>query len=197
MNRNVHFPGPAQDGLNKMFAKHLPDVAPPKFQSELYHPDMPMYHDDPTPIGSGSVTPSLLLNHQVNAGSLGPENVGGAIEGWLRKWTSNMMSPAEYAAHVAQQKQQKKGRLGPRTSVGAPGRGVGGVGDLIEMTDEFEIGADEEDEEDSRGRAKSVIYLGQDEGGAAASGSGASYLGGGGVKGRPVSATSKKSGKDD
>jgi hypothetical protein len=74
---------------------------------------------------------------------------------------------------------------------------MGGVGDLIEMTDEFEIGADEEDEEDSRGRAKSVIYLGQDESGGGASGSGARFLSGGGVKGRTVSATSKKSGKDD
>lgn len=196
MNRNVHFPGPAQDGLNKIFAKHLPDVAPPKFQSELYQPDTPMYHDDPTPIGSGAVTPSLLPNHQGTPGSLGLENVGGAIEGWLRKWTSNMMSPTEYAAHVAQQKQRKKGQLGPRTSVGAPGRGVGGVGDLIEMTDEFEIGDAEEDEEESRGRAKSVIYLGQEEGGASGA-SGASFLGVGAVQGRNVSAASKKSGKDD
>jgi hypothetical protein len=67
------------------------------------------------------------------------------------------------------------------------------------MTDEFELGTDEEDEEERRGRVGSVIYLGQDDGGApAASGSGASYLGGGGVKGRTVSATSKgKSGKGD
>ena len=192
MNRNVHFPGPAQDGLNKMFAKHLPDVAPPKFQSELYHPDVPVYSDD-TPTGSGAVTPSLLPNHQSGVASpsgLGLENVGGAIEGWVRKWTSNMMSPAEYAAHVAAQKQtRKKGQLGPRTSVGAPGRGVGGVGDLIEMTDEFELGSDG-DEEDERGRQKSAVYLGQESGG------GSGFSGGAGAKGRSVSGTAK-SGKDD
>lgn len=200
MRSNVRFPGPAQDGLNKMFAKHLPDVAPPKFQSELHPPETPLgaYHDDPTPTGSGAVTPSLLPVHQgAAAGNLGLEHVGGAIEGWLRKWTSNMMSPAEYAAHVAQQKQKNKGQLGPRTSVGAPGRGVGGVGDLIEMTDEFELGTDEEEEE-QRGRVGSVIYLGQDEGRGGGTGSGASYLGDGGVKGRNVSATAKgKSGKGD
>ena len=195
MSTNVRFPGPAQDGLNKIFAKHLPDVAPPKFQSELHPPEPPLYHDDPTPTGSGAVTPSLLPGHQ--AGNLGFEHVGGAIEGWVRKWTANMMSPAEYAAHVAQQKKQrKKGQLGPRTSVGAPGRGVGGVGDLIEMTDEFELGSDEEEGEEARGRGGGGGFLGQEEAGG--SGSGVGFLGGGGVKGRGVGAVAKgKSGKGD
>ena len=211
MSTKVRHPGPAQDGLNALFAKHLPDVAPPKFQSELHPPpetSMGLYHDD---TGSGAGTPSLLPSHQGGsaAGSgLGLENFGGAIEGWVRKWTKGMMSPGEYAAFVAQQKQKQRGQaakaagqkarvVGPRTSVGAPGAGVGGVGDLIEMTDEFELGTDTEEEEEGRGRGGGAGFLGQESAGG--SGSGASFFGGaGGVKGRTVGASVKgKSGKGD
>ena len=60
MARNVHTPGPAQDGLNKFFAKHLPDVAPPAGnQRDLLRLDVPLYSDEEgTPVGSGVVTPS-------------------------------------------------------------------------------------------------------------------------------------------
>ncbi|KAK5119637.1 hypothetical protein LTR85_007466 [Meristemomyces frigidus] len=143
MNRNVHFPGPAQDGLNKMFAKHLPDVAPPRAQQNLLTPEMPLYSDDVTPMTSGATTPNLGKN-------LNLENVGGAIEGWMRRMATNAksaMEPAERARAA-------------RASVGTPGRGAGGVGDLIEMTDEFEIGDDEEDDDDGRGRKGSVVHVG-------------------------------------
>lgn len=143
MNRNVHFPGPAQDGLNKMFAKHLPDVAPPRTQQNLLTPEMPLYSDEGTPMTSGATTPNLGKN-------LNLENVGGAIEGWMRRMATSAksaMEPAERARAA-------------RASVGAPGRGAGGVGDLIEMTDEFEIGDDEVDEYEGRGRKGSVVRVG-------------------------------------
>ncbi|KAK3696858.1 hypothetical protein LTR37_017764 [Vermiconidia calcicola] len=159
MGSNVRFPGPAQDGLNKVFAKHLPDVAPPRNQVDLYQPDLPMYSDD---TGSGYATPNLLQNHNAN---LNIENVGGAIESWVRRIASKAMTPTE----------QKGKARAARASVGQSGRGGGGVGDLIEMTDEFEIGGDDDDEEEERGRTgrtNSVIHLGSE------GGSGANYFGG-------------------
>lgn len=58
MGTNVRSPGPAQDGLNKLFSAHLPDLAPrSSFES---------------------------MNSHSSHGN-GIENVGGAIEGWVRK----------------------------------------------------------------------------------------------------------------
>lgn len=145
MSKSVASPGPAQDPLNKMFAKHLPDVAPPRNQQSLYQPEMPLYTDaQTTPLGSGANTPNAMANMNVNL-----ENVGGAIEGWMRRVAAkakDAMDPAER-------------RTAARASVGTPGRGVGGIGDLIEMTDEFEIG-DDEAEEGERGRQGSQDVLG-------------------------------------
>ena len=60
LGREVRSPGPAQDGLNKLFAPHLPNIAPrASFESEV------------------STTSS--------ATGTGIETVGGAIEGWVRK----------------------------------------------------------------------------------------------------------------
>lgn len=148
MNKNVHFPGPAQDGLNKLFAKHLPDVAPPRTQQALLIPEIPLYTDEPTPVTSGTTTPSYSKNIKL-------ENLGGAIESWMRRvatQTKAVMTPTE---------RQKAAR----TSVGTPGRGAGAIGDLIEMTNEFEIGGDGEDGEDGededRGRRGSSGNAGQ------------------------------------
>jgi LysM repeat protein len=139
MNKNVSSPGPGQDGLNKFFARHLPDVAPPKNQQSLYQPEMPLYSDDT----SGATTPG---SHALNNGNINIENVGGAIESWMRRVASkakDAMEPTERA------------KMG-RASVGAPSKGVQGIGDLIEMTDEFEIGDDEDDDEGDRGRQGSA-----------------------------------------
>jgi len=102
MGRNVRSPGPAQDGLNKLFAKHLPDVAPrSSFES---------------------------INSDSSHGN-GIENIGGAVEGWVRKLATK-------AAHTVQS--------------GAP-RGKSGVGDLIELSeDAFEVGHDEREDEGRR-----------------------------------------------
>ena len=92
MGRDVRSPGPAQDGLNKLFAAHLPNLAPRKsFES---------------------------VNSNSSHGNGGIENVGGAIESWMRKLATK-------AANSVQ----------PPT----PG-GKSGVGDLIELSeDAFEI----------------------------------------------------------
>ena len=149
MNRNVHFPGPAQDGLNKFFAKHLPNVAPPRNHQALLTPEMPLYSDELTPIASGATSPNLMATN-VNL-----ENVGGAIETWMRRM-------ATQAKGAMQNPERQKAA---RASVGTPGKGAGGIGDLIEMTDEFEIGDDDvneshDDEEHGRGRRESVLRVG-------------------------------------
>lgn len=138
MNKNVSSPGPGQDGLNKLFARHLPDVAPPRNQQSLYQPEMPLYSDI-----SGASTPG---SQALNNGNIKIENVGSAIESWMRRVASkakDAMEPTERA------------KMG-RASVGTPVKGVHGIGDLIEMTDEFEIGGDDEDDEGERGRQGSA-----------------------------------------
>lgn len=72
MRSNVRSPGPAQDGLNKMFAAHLPKLAP-KTSSESIH------------------------STSSHGNTSGIENLGGALEGWVRKVAnkaSNSMQPS-------------------------------------------------------------------------------------------------------
>ena len=68
MGRNVRSPGPAQDGLNKIFAKHLPDVAP----------------------RSSHESDASESNH-----ANGIDSVGGAVEGWVRKLASRAASTVQ------------------------------------------------------------------------------------------------------
>ncbi|KAK4893582.1 hypothetical protein LTR27_008049 [Elasticomyces elasticus] len=185
MQRNVRFPGPAQDGLNKMFAKHLPDVAPPRQQQNLLAPEMPLYTDEGgviTPMASGATSPNLMMMGTGNGVSVG--EMAGGIENWMRRMASNAkdaMAPPERVKAA-------------RASVGVEGRGKGGVGDLIEMTDEFEIGDDDDDvndyggEEGGRGRQGSVVHVGLEP-----SSSATSYFDGG-VRERSKGG---KRGKDD
>jgi hypothetical protein len=62
-------PGPAEDPLNKMFAHHLPSVAPPGF----------------TPRATPRATPRVSTDSMRSNSSTGLGEVGGAIEGWVRK----------------------------------------------------------------------------------------------------------------
>lgn len=138
MGKNIKSPGPGQDGLNKIFASHLPNVAPPPNQQNLYLPDIPLYSDTPETGTPGTQTPN----------GLGLENVGGAIENWARK----IAIKAKTALDAPELQ-----KPAARTSVGLPGPGGNGIGDLIEMADQFEIGGDQDDyEEEERGRQTSV-----------------------------------------
>lgn len=89
LGRDVHNPGPAQDRLNKIFAPHLPNVAP-----------------------------RTSFESVTSTSSTGVENVGGAIEGWVRKLASKAVA---------------------RVQSPAPG-GRAGIGDLIELVDSVEVG---------------------------------------------------------
>lgn len=88
LGRDVHNPGPAQDRLNKMFAPHLPNVAP-----------------------------RTSFDSVASTSSTGIENVGGTIEGWVRKIANKAVA---------------------RVQSPAPG-GRSGIGDLIELVDSVEV----------------------------------------------------------
>jgi hypothetical protein len=68
-NMSMPVPGPAEDPLNKMFAHHLPNVAPPGF----------------TPRATPRATPRVSTDSMRSNSSTGLGEVGGAIEGWVRK----------------------------------------------------------------------------------------------------------------
>ena len=91
LGREVRSPGPAQDGLNKLFAAHLPNVAP-RASFESAHSNS----------------------------SHGIENVGGAIEGWMRKIASKAKESVQPPSHSSKS----------------------AVGDLIELSDTFDLADD-------------------------------------------------------
>lgn len=201
MNKNVRCPGPAQDGLNKLFASHLPNVAPPAHQQRLYMPDVPVYTDNAAAGDARGVSPFGRAQSGIMTGALTPtpsnpgvdiQQVGAAVEGWLRKFAVTARNALENGGLPSQ-----SGRASPalsavrgHTGSAAAGSGTGasmgpsGVGDLIEMADSFEIGDDDEaGMHHGRGRVGGAL------------GSGAGTSGGTGVKSRAKSGV--KSGKAD
>ena len=114
MGREVRSPGPGQDGLNRLFAAHLPNLSPRRsFDS---------------------------VNSTSSQGNGGIENVGGTIEGWMRKLATKAASSVQPSN---------------------PG-GESGAGDLIELSeDAFEIGnanhAEEEDRRSATGNTNAGI----------------------------------------
>ena len=88
LGHDVRSPGPAQDKLNQLFAPHLPNVAP-----------------------------RTSFESVASTSSTGIENVGGAIEGWMRK----MATRAAAAVQTP------------------PLGGKSGAGDLIELMEGWEL----------------------------------------------------------
>lgn len=103
LGKEVRNPGPAQDGLNKIFASHLPNVAP-----------------------------RTSFESATSTSSTGIENIGGAIEGWVRKLAT---------------------KAAARVQSPAPGS-RSGIGDLIELTDAFQL---EDESEDCKNRESSTV----------------------------------------
>ncbi|KAI9652218.1 MAG: hypothetical protein M1831_007127 [Alyxoria varia] len=129
--RGPSAPGPST-GLDQKLSKHFPKLAAP---AEGNAEDE---YDEHSPYG-GFVT---------------FENVGGAIEGWMRKLAKNAAKAVEPPAQRPTVSRTQKD-LG----LGISGSQVTGDGDLIELSNAFEIGDDELDEEDKmddpqRGRAR-------------------------------------------
>ncbi|KAI4163370.1 MAG: hypothetical protein LQ342_003105 [Letrouitia transgressa] len=87
MGEDARGPGPAQDGLNKLFAAHLPNVAPRSSFDSIH-----------------------------SNSSTGIENVGGAIEGWVRKMANKAVAGIQGSTATARSR----------------------TGDLIELAPAFE-----------------------------------------------------------
>ncbi|KAF2180579.1 carbohydrate-binding module family 50 protein [Zopfia rhizophila CBS 207.26] len=140
LGRNVRSPGPAQDGLNKLFASHLPNVEPPPGQ-EYFTPWAPSLLESGggTTVqhgGSGAITP-------LGGTGIDLQDVGGAIEGWMRKMASQASKILTDPSTPGQ---------GKRSAVPVIGAVGGDLGDLIELRDDaFEIG-DDGDENTAGGR---------------------------------------------
>ncbi|EAT80060.2 hypothetical protein SNOG_12762 [Parastagonospora nodorum SN15] len=132
----------SQDGLNKKFAQYLPSMAPPPGQ-EYFTPWAASLLDQESGVshqygGSGAPTP-------VNGVDL--QEIGGAIEGWMRKVGSQAQKMLTEPGTPGQ---------GKRSAVPVLGAVGGDLGDLIELQDDaFEIGDDERD----RGRARNDDLL--------------------------------------
>ncbi|KAF2835244.1 carbohydrate-binding module family 50 protein [Patellaria atrata CBS 101060] len=145
MSANVRSPGPAQNNkVENFLAKHLPDVAPPPNQTVFtpWTPGLGDLSEFDTLSGAGQVGSSTA---GTGAGvGFDLENVGGAIEGWVRKMATKATKVMEPTGNTQ------------RSGLSVVGLGAGsGIGDLIELTDAFEIGGDEDDE-DRRGRTDAV-----------------------------------------
>lgn len=134
LGRNVRSPGPAQDGLNKIFAAHLPNMAPPPGQ-EYFTPWAPslLDPDGTRSAGSGALTPA--------AADMNLHDIGGAIEGWVRKVGSQ-------AQKLLSDPPVANTRRPPVPGV-SPARGA--LGDLIELQDDAFDGAAAEE---ARGRSR-------------------------------------------
>lgn len=174
--KGIAAPGPPDDKFTKMVSKHIPGIIPAPVT--IGASAMATVFDDDYAGGSGASTPTGTHT------GLGIEQMGGAIEGWVRKLATRAARAVEPAAGAV------SGSLSPRARTaglgsgiaGPGGKRVGGVaeGDLIELSDAFELGEDEVDDEDraldelEHERAKKGTYGAEERGrrGRAASGSG-------------------------
>jgi hypothetical protein len=176
LGKNVRLPGPAKDRLNELLGPHLPNVAPPPSQT-VFTPWNPGLSYDNELISFGAENVSAT-----SGGGVDLQVVGGAIERWVRKTAKRAATALETSSATAAAK----------GNAGVQGMGAGsGVGDLIELTDAFEIG-DEEMERQTGGLDVSTGL----------SGSSGTMLGGGdieGVRGRKLNrdVDTGKSGKGD
>ncbi|KAJ5622172.1 hypothetical protein N7528_005404 [Penicillium herquei] len=110
LDRTSTAPGPALDGLSKFFSQHMPQLAPPAPSQD---PRRPSFGSESTVVSNAST---------------GLENIGGALEGWVRKVASR--------AKVGLSDMQGSSTP-PKTGRGRS-PGLWGMGDLIELDDASE-----------------------------------------------------------
>ncbi|KAI9726566.1 MAG: hypothetical protein M1828_000933 [Chrysothrix sp. TS-e1954] len=142
--KGVSAPGPSEDKLNKVLKKHLPNLAPP--------PALAAWEEDDYAPGT--------IHQSYSSGGTSLENVGGAIEGWVRKLAKSTAKALDQAGNSASgpagsssPRSDSRRRL-PRTFSAQPqqnkrditGLTPGTGGDLIELSSAFEVGDDDDDE---------------------------------------------------
>ena len=184
LGRNVRTIGPGKDRLNELLGPHLPNVAPPTTQQVFtpWNPGLGLRDEDLVSFAEaasrdGSATP---FSDSPNGQGVDFQEMTGKVERWVRKTVKRAGSAYTASASVAAQK-----------GAGVQGMGVGsGIGDLIELTDAFEIG------EGEGGDVDDLIDVGGQAGG-----SSAAKFGGEGMRGRKLGRGGgeggAKSGKDD
>ena len=91
LGRSVRAPGPAQDGLNKLFGPHLPNLAPPSNSHSV--PWITEEQIDPN--GASAAAAASMYG---SSPGFDLENVGGAIEGWMRRMATNASRAANTLA---------------------------------------------------------------------------------------------------
>lgn len=147
LGRHVRAPGPGPERLSEMFAPNGPAFVAPPSHLTVFTPWTPALLDpsDPSSIGS-----SEFAAAGANAGvGMDFQDVGGAIEKWVRRAArkaANALETNSANAHV------QRGNAGV-ASLGAMG---GGMGDLIELVDAFEIG-DGIEQPDSRPGGSEIL----------------------------------------
>lgn len=172
LGKNVRTIGPQKDRLNELLGPHLPNVAPPPQQQVFtpWNPGLSLRDEDLL-----SFTEANAMSPVDGAGGPDFQEMSGKVERWVRKTVKRAGSAYTASASVAAQK-----------GTGAQAMGVGsGVGDLIELTDAFEIGEGGDDLIDVGGQSEE---------------SGVAVFGGEGVRGRRLGRAEEnpaKSGKDD
>ncbi|GIC94822.1 putative LysM domain protein [Aspergillus udagawae] len=105
LDRSAMAPGPALDGLSKFVAQHLPNLAPA-----------------PAPPGLGRM-PSEYATATASTASTSLDNIGGAVEGWVRKLTTRAKAGLSDLQQGAQAYQSNTGAGTSRRR----------MGDLIEL----------------------------------------------------------------
>lgn len=123
LDKNTKSPGPAPDGLYKLLAPHLPNVEPPPDQ-EYFTPWAPSLLE----ADSGTSTQHVASGSRTPLGpNLDLQELGGAIEGWIRKVGSQASKILSEPNTPGQ---------GKRSAVPVIGTVGGDIGDLIELRDD-------------------------------------------------------------
>lgn len=150
LDRTTRKPGPAPDSLNRLLGPHLPNVQPPLGTTFNPPPSFPSILDD--------------YDHSFKTGAYGSgfsSGTGGGgfaanlsgVEKWVRKTASNMQRTYSQFSDAS----VKHSSVGRNTNPGVAGlSAAAGVGDLIELTDAFEVGGEDDDATPTVGNGEAV-----------------------------------------
>lgn len=85
-------PGPAEDALNRKFAQYFPDIAAPTL-APLSEDNLPRVFLSASSRATPRASTDSVRSHRSNSNSSGLGEVGGAIEGFVRKLAGNKSKP--------------------------------------------------------------------------------------------------------
>lgn len=148
LDRTTRTPGPAPDSLNRILGPHLPDVRPPPGTTFLPPPSFPSILDEDFESGSSAFRTGAYGRY--GGGSVAMD--GGAVdfakglsgvETWVRKMATRTYSSLSDTTARSSSRTRVKSGTAANPAV-MPLAAGGGVGDLIELVDAFEVGGDDD-----------------------------------------------------